>query len=282
MLKFLVRILLLLVGMAVTVFLYGALVEREWVDETEFVVETPQWRGRDARLAVLADLHARTQDGDYLDHIVRRTLEMKPDAVLFLGDFMSGSPQSTFETSMSEMEIAEHLKPLAILPCFAVLGNHDYYHGAAAVCAALEGIGVKFVEEQRERLLIDGLPLDIGGIHSMSHYHELGQVAEPRPDAPLVLLSHSPSGAEHACPGTLVTLAGHMHGGQFRIPGIGPVVHFDTCVPRAHTAGAFTLPNGQLVYVSRGLGTGSVPIRICCRPELLFLIVRQAQQTGKP
>ena len=279
MLKRLVRILLLLVGVSAMAFLYGWLVEREWVDETEFVVESPEWQGRDVRLAVLADLHIRTGDGEYLDTIVQRTLEMKPDAVLLLGDFMAGSPQSKHEASMSETEIAEHLKPLASLPCHAVLGNHDYYHNAAAVCAALENIGVTFVEAQRVRLLIDGLPLDIGGIHSMSHYHELGQVPEPQPGVPLVMLSHSPAGAEHAHPGTLVTLAGHMHGGQFRIPGVGPVFHFDMCVPRAHTAGAFTLPNGQLVYVSRGLGTGSVPIRICCRPELLVLIVRKAKQS---
>lgn len=278
MLRHLARILLLLVIVAVMAFLYGMLVEREWVDETEFVVETPEWQTRDARLAVLADLHARTWDGDYLDSIVRRTLETKPDAVLLLGDFMAGSPQSTLEASMPETEIAEHLKPLASLPCYAVLGNHDYYHNAAAVCAALEGIGVKFVEAQRVRLLIDGLPLDIGGIHSMSQYHELGCVPEPQPGVPLVMLSHSPIGAEHAHPNTLVTLAGHMHGGQLRIPGIGPLFHFDTCVPRSHTAGAHTLQNGQLVYVSRGLGTGSVPIRICCRPELLILIVRQAKQ----
>lgn len=282
MLKSLVRILLLLIGVAVIAFLYGTLVEREWVDETEFVVETPHWRGRDVRLAVLSDLHVRTRDGDYLDYIVHRTLEMKPDAVLLLGDFMSGSPQSSFEASMSEIEIAEHLKPLSVLPCYAVLGNHDYYHGSTAVRSALESIGIKFVEGRRERLTIDGIPMDIGGIHSMSHYHELGCVPEPQPDAPLVLLTHSPSGAEHVHPGTLATLAGHMHGGQFRIPGIGPVFHFDTCVPRTHTAGAFHLPNGQIVYVSRGLGTGSVPIRILCRPELLIFIIRQEKQTDSP
>ena len=260
-------------------FLYGWLVEREWLDETEFVVESPEWRGRDVRLAVLADLHTRTQDGEYIDRIVQRTLEMKPDAVLLLGDFMAGSPQSTLETSMGETEIAEHLKPLTNLPCYAVLGNHEYLYDAAAARVALENAGVKFVEGQRVRLLIDGLPLDIGGIHNVSRDHGLGQVPEPQLGVPLVLLSHSPSGAKHAHPGTLVTLAGHMHGGQFRIPGVGPVFHFDMCVPRAHTAGAFTLPSGQLVYVSRGLGTGSVPIRICCRPELLTLVVRQAKQT---
>lgn len=280
MLKRLVRIFLLFVGVSAMAFLYGWLIEREWVDETEFVVESPEWRGRDVRMAVLADLHARIQDGDYLDRIVQRTLEMKPDAVLLLGDYMAGSPQSILETSMGETEIAEHLKPLTSLPCYAVLGNHEYHYDASAVKLALERVCVKFVEGQRVRLLIDGLPLDIGSIHNMSHDLGLSQVPEPQPGVPLVLLTHSPVGAEYAHPGTLVTLAGHMHGGQFRIPGVGPVLHFDLCVPREHTAGAFTLPNGQLVYVSRGLGTGSVPIRICCRPELLTLIVRQTKQTN--
>jgi len=62
-----------------------------------------------------------------------------------------------------------------------------------------------------------------------------------------------------------LVLAGHTHGGQVRLPGIGaPWLPFDSA---GLDAGWFER-RGTRLYVSRGIGTSILPIRFLCRPEL--------------
>lgn len=265
------KVLLSLTILTVVLVLYSVFVEREWIEETEYSIEAPGWQGREVRLAVLADLHVRPGDGGYIDDIVKRTLSMKPDAVLLLGDYMASHPGSRFATSMSAGEIAEHLKPLTALPCYAVLGNHDHVHGTETVRAALKGIGMHLMEGSRERLTVDGQPLDIGGIRCLYTFRTPGKVPQPQAGVPMILLSHTPYGTAFAPRDTLVTLAGHMHGGQVCIPFIGAVFSIDPHVPTWRSSGAHTLRTGRREYVTRGLGTSVLPLRFNCRPELLLL-----------
>ena len=273
-LKLSYKVLISLSILVILLVAYGVFIERGWIEETEYTVEAPGWQGREARLVVLADIHAHPGDGDYLDDVVKRTLALKPDAVLLLGDYMCGRPGNPFISSMEETEIAEHLKPLAAVPCFAVLGNHDNWHNPAAITAALEGIGIHMVEGKRERVMIDNQPLDIGGIRCMHTFRTPGKLPKPEEGVPMVLLSHTPYGTSFAPRGTLITVAGHLHGGQVCIPGIGAPFSVDPHVPVSRSAGAHTLKNGKLEYVSRGVGTSVLPIRLFCRPELLLLRVR--------
>ncbi|MDO4221733.1 MAG: metallophosphoesterase [Akkermansia sp.] len=268
------RLFLVMVFLCILLLGYAALVEYHWIEETEYTVQSADWRGREVKLAVLADLHARQGDGAYLDDIVNRTLAMKPDAVLLLGDYMASHPGSRFATSMPAREIADHLKPLTALPCYAVLGNHDYVHGSAKMRAALQGIGMHMMEGRRERLDIDGAPLDIGGIRCLFTFRTPGRIPQPQKGVPFILLSHSPYGTSFAPQGTLITLSGHTHGGQVCLPFIGAVFSIDSHVPCSRSSGAHVLSGHQLEYVSRGLGSSVLPIRFCCRPELLLLRIR--------
>ena len=272
------RLFLAMVLLCLLLLTYAAWVEHHWIEETEYTVQSADWQGREARLAVLADFHVRPQDGEYVDEIVRRTLAMKPDAVLLLGDFMASHPGSRFGTSMPAREIAEHLKPLTALPCYAVLGNHDYVHGADKMRSALQELGVHMMEGQRERLVIDGAPLDIGGIRCLYTYRTPGKIPKPQTGVPFILLSHSPYGTCFAPRGTLITVSGHTHGGQVCLPLIGAVFSIDSHVPCSRSSGAHMLSGNRLEYVSRGLGSSVLPIRFCCRPELLLLRIRG----GKP
>ena len=276
------RLFLVMVGIGLLMLCYAAFIEREWVEETEYTVQSPDWQGREVKIAVLADFHTRPQDGDYLDFIVKRTLAMKPDAIFLLGDFMNSHPGSKFGRSMSAPDIAAHLKPLAALPCYAVLGNHDYTYGSVHMRTALQNIGVHMMESRRERLEIDGAPLDIGGIRCLYTFRTPGRVPRPQPGVPFILLSHSPYGTSFAPRGTLVTLSGHTHGGQVCIPFIGAIFSIDSHVPCSRSSGAHIVGKDKLEYVSRGLGTSVLPIRFSCRPEILLLKIRGVWDRGNP
>jgi uncharacterized protein len=71
-------------------------------------------------------------------------------------------------------------------------------------------------------------------------------------------------------------LAGHTHGGQIRIPGLGPLVTFAN-IKRKSAAGLSRLNGGGYMYVNRGLGMegGKAPrIRLFCRPEVSVITVK--------
>jgi len=87
-----------------------------------------------------------------------------------------------------------------------------------------------------------------------------------------VVLGHSPNFALGRIEADLL-VAGHTHGGQVRVPLVGPLVTLSK-VPRRWAAGLTDLPGGGRLLVSRGVGMegGSAPrLRLFCRPELVVI-----------
>ncbi len=263
--------LMLALGLGV----YTRYIEPRWVEETHWQLQAEHWQGRPLRLAVISDLHAQSGDGAYLDSIVRRTLEARPDAILLLGDYVNDPSSGNF---MDAETLGRHLAPLAQLPCFAVLGNHDYDYGADALRTMLQSFGTKMADGDIHALQTGGDTLYISGMRCLCHFDTPGDVPgapqEGRP-ATSLLLTHSPAGARCAPEGTTATLAGHTHGGQVCLPGGVPILRPDRRVEWREMKGAFETA-GRPVYVSRGLGTSMIPLRLFCRPELLLVELRGA------
>jgi predicted MPP superfamily phosphohydrolase len=89
-------------------------------------------------------------------------------------------------------------------------------------------------------------------------------------DDACVLLCHNPDYAEKLRDRRVgLMLSGHMHGGQIVLPGLG--YH---CIPSRYglkyLQGLVQAPCTR-VFVSRGLGTVGLPLRIRCRPEINLL-----------
>ncbi|NOX64017.1 MAG: hypothetical protein GXP42_19090 [Chloroflexi bacterium] len=92
------------------------------------------------------------------------------------------------------------------------------------------------------------------------------------PDATIILLTHNPDLAYAAPPGRVaIAIAGHTHGGQVVLPGVGAIHTQGALLPRAHPAGLFDdLPGGGRMVVSRGMGE-STPFRFRCPPEIVVI-----------
>lgn len=261
-------------------YYYLCRIVREDIEQTELILEVSGWQGRALRLVVLSDLHARPCDGAYMDRIVSETMALNPDAVLLLGDYVNGH-QST--SMMSTEILAKHLRPLSQVPCYAVLGNHDHAQGTQKITTMLQSLGFHIVEGKRVPLVTADSVLDIGGIQCLYTHREPGIVPQPRETVPMILLSHSPVGAEFAPRSALLTISGHTHGGQVCWPSgkaiesslsrMRPGYLADGRTPLRLASGLVDV-EGNPCYVTRGLGTSILPIRIFCRPELLLLIVK--------
>jgi hypothetical protein len=281
----------LVLGGALVLLLAWGLIEPYVIDETAYTVQLPDlpegWVGSD--VAVISDL----QIGMWWDNlwtvrrIVSRIMRAEPDAVLILGDFIyhgGDDPTQRIET------VVELLEPLtdADLPVVAVLGNHDYSvvsydnprikaQRAEQLEAALQEIGIRVLENEATRLTSRaGSELYLVGSGSlMAGRANPAKALEDVPaDAPRIALMHNPTTfVRFPAESAPLALAGHTHGGQFRLP-FTPAWTWVTYFKEEefHADGwirDFGAEGNQL-YVNRGIGFSLVPLRFNCPPELTW------------
>jgi predicted MPP superfamily phosphohydrolase len=155
---------------------------------------------------------------------------------------------------------------------YAILGNHDKYHDPVLVRRRLRRLGVRVVGNGWEQIDVRGRPLLVIGNETPWF------VPGPRPPAgggaePFRLcLSHTPDHLRWAARnGIDLMLAGHVHGGQVRLPLIGPLF-CPSRYSRRFDCGAFAA-GPTVMYVGRGLAGGE-PLRYNCRPEVTRIVLR--------
>ena len=221
------------------------------------------------RIVQISDLHVGpTMRVAYVQRVVDMTKELAPDLIALTGDIVDGSVS----------RLAAHVAPLEALTsgdrAFFVLGNHDYYSGAAPWTAHFERMGFHVLRNAHVTLERGAARLVIGGVIDFAARMS-DPNARPRPDlatdgdarpAFRLLLAHNPKIAPLAeQAGFDLQLSGHTHAGQF-FPWTF-VIHL---VHKPHAAGLSR--RGRLwVYVSAGTGTWGPPVRLGTRPELTLL-----------
>jgi predicted MPP superfamily phosphohydrolase len=159
---------------------------------------------------------------------------------------------------------------------FAILGNHDYRHDGPGILRELGRGGFEGVDGRWVRLECGGTALAIGGTS-----YPWGSLPDPStiPSADYrILLSHSPDMLYRASSwGVDLMLSGHNHGGQIRLPVLGPIL-MPSRYSRRFDRGFFR-HDRTLLYVSRGVG-GKDPIRYGAPPEIARFVLQPAPRTG--
>ena len=231
-------------------------------------------RTKPLKIAALSDFHlgSHADDVTRLSSIVDEVNGWKPDIAVLLGDFMNTQlvgggriPPTMIARILSELDTR--------LGTFAVLGNHDWYYDGHAVWKALEKHGIQVLENMSE-LIADqyGKFRVIGFGDDQTRNPDTAAVFENLSDtAPAIILAHDPATFSDIPSGPFLTLSGHTHGGQVRLPFIGPVVNASRA-PLRWTAGHI-VDNDRHLYVVRGLGTSVIPFRWNCPPEIALLHV---------
>lgn len=220
------------------------------------------------RIGFLTDTHA----GPFVSPIdLRRAVAMlrqeAPDLVLLGGDYISESPRYADDAAVALGDLAT----VAPLGCLAVLGNHDLSTDRDRVTAALENHGIRVLRNQSALIETGRGPLWIAGVdETILGQADVEATFAGIPDGSAVLaLWHEPDyAAQAAAAGAFAQLSGHTHGGQIRLPGIGPLV-----LPpggKLYPAGTYVV-NGLHLYTSRGLGVYRPPVRFLCPPEVTIV-----------
>lgn len=266
--------------------------------------EVPLRRGgqHPLRILHLSDLHM-TPRRHRLQDWVASLAELRPDLVVVTGDFLA-HPDAVDPVMAS-------LDPLLHLPGAFVLGSNDYYaprpinplaylagpsdlHPDRAelpwpdLVSQLTAAGWAHLRNERRVLEVGDRTIELRGVDDPHiERDDYSRVAgSPDESVDLALgVAHAPYLRvvdAMAADGLDLMLAGHTHGGQVRIPGVGALV--TNCdLDRRQARGLSTVPRPLMefaphdrpdmwLHVSAGLGTSPyAPIRFACPPEATLI-----------
>jgi len=253
--------------------LYATLIEPRWLRVTRLRLAVPGLPAafEGYRLAFIADVHLGVAINDRrLPGLVDTVNAQHPDLIAIGGDVLTVQAGRPIEVS----------RPLAALRApdgvWGCLGNHDYFVGPRLARAALERAQVQVLANAHHVVRRGGAALVIAGVDDILHGRpDLAAALAEAPDAPVILLAHEPDYARVAAaePRITLMLAGHTHGGQVRLPGIGALL-----LPKLghmYPSGMYQV-GSMALYVTSGISTGRFVIRFNCRPEIAIITLERA------
>jgi predicted MPP superfamily phosphohydrolase len=255
------------VGAATGTSAYGYLYSRHQLEVTKETIAVvglpPALAG--LRIGLMTDVHrSRWVSHDDVREAVTALMAERPDLIVLGGDYV------TWGDRQFVIPAAEALAALsAPHGVFAVLGNHDDDH---EMPAALAKNGVEVLRDAFTHLTISGQGLDLVGIRYWTR--RAADIATVMRGAagPAILLAHDPRRLTEAAGLNIpLVLSGHTHGGQVVLPGLGAVA-----AQKFPVVAGTGRRDRTAMFVSRGVGTVYVPIRINCPPEVAVLALQPA------
>jgi predicted MPP superfamily phosphohydrolase len=237
-------------------------------------VAAPGWPAELAgwRVVALSDIHAGAPHMglDQVRRAVGLANAQAPDLVVLLGDYViHGIAGGRF---VPPEDLARELAALrARHGVVSVLGNHDAWFDAPRVRRAFEAAGLRPLENASVPIDVRGHTVWVAGLADLwtGRPDVQAALADVPAGAPVIVLTHNPDVFPTIPSRVSLTLAGHTHGGQVAIPLLGrPIVP-----SRYGQRYAFGLvrEDDRLLYVTPGLGTSIIPVRLGVPPEISVL-----------
>ncbi len=229
------------------------------------------------RILHLSDLHG-TWFGKDQSRIVRAAERFKPDVIVVTGDMIDQIHDSEAAFSLIE-------RMAAIAPTCCVTGNHEEMvrrSGSGeyeALLAVIERTENAYLLRGETMQLSEGVSItgadDIPFAGGTSNYRNyISGISKQKDENFSILLAHRPEMHEYyAAAGFDLTLSGHAHGGQIRLPFVGGLLAPGQGILPEYDGGLYRIAEDAQMYVSRGLGNSVFPFRIFNQPELVMIVI---------
>lgn len=228
------------------------------------------------RIAQVSDLH-NAQMGNNNEKLLDMLRQAQPDMIAITGDLID-----YYDTDI-DIALAFAREAVKIAPCYFVTGNHEARLAEYTdFRKALEEMGVCVLADATKMLEKEGQTIFLMGVDDPYFISKDEQGVLRRKlqwlvdedDPYTVLLSHRPgSFALYVESGIDLVLAGHLHGGQFRLPFVGGLFTPSTGFFPEYDAGLYTQGDTSMI-VSRGIGNSIFPFRINNPPEVVLIELR--------
>ena len=212
------------------------------------------------KIGLITDVHrSRWVDHEDVRQAVGLLEAERPDLIVLGGDYVTWGDRRFVGPA------AEALAGLSAPEgVFGILGNHD---DAVDMPAALAARGIQMLKNARTRLTIRHEPLELLGISFWTRRQSEIAALTRGARGPIVLLAHDPRRFDEAERLKIpLVLSGHTHGGQVVLPMLGAVA-----ARKFPIVAGVARKGATTIFVSRGVGTVYVPVRINCPPEVAML-----------
>jgi predicted MPP superfamily phosphohydrolase len=261
---------------------YGAIEAANDLAITDYHPVPQNWPARQRlSITVIADLHAGgpTMGIERVREVVDAGIALGSDLVVIMGDYFA-THRFVTERVPHAAWAAELGRLKAPLGVYAILGNHDWWYDIEGVRAALRQVRIPVMENDAvllgkpgNRFWLAGLGDQIAYWLGPNHFRGVddlpGTLAKVRTDDPVILLAHEPDIFTQVPSRVALTLAGHTHGGQIKLPFMEPV--WAPSAYGARFAYGHIVEQGRHMIVSGGLGTSIVPVRVGVPPEIVHI-----------
>lgn len=231
----------------------------------------------DFKIAHFTDFH-NTKIKKLTTKLIEQLKKESPEIIVITGDLIDS------EEIEESLKLIQEIKKIA--PIYYVPGNHEAQIRKTYNIFEdkLKSDGVIVLRNETKNIEINNDKINIMGIDdpelfsSSSLLNEdetifkstLDKLAENM-DAYTILLSHRPEYFNDYINHNIdLTLSGHTHGGQIRIPVIGAIYAPNQGFFPKYDKGIFTKDNKSMI-ISSGIGTTGLPLRILNKPELVIV-----------
>lgn len=242
------------------------------------------------KIVQISDLHNK----EFLfnqSQLINKTKKANPDIIVITGDFID-SRRTNLENSMKYINEA-----VKIAPVYFVSGNHESRNDLyPEVTTALLDAGVTVLDNKIETLEINGEFIDLVGIsdplifntkgnktiknNSDNFEKRLKKLSKESNNKFNILLSHRPEFFNLYLENNFnLSLTGHAHGGQVRLPFIGGLFSPGEGVLPKYTKGLYNSYTKGSMIVSRGLGNSAFPLRVFNQPEINSITLKSLKSS---
>jgi uncharacterized protein len=212
------------------------------------------------RIGLISDIHyGKFMSADSVAAAATLLMGARPDLIVLAGDFVTWADRASVGPCADAL--ATLAAPAGVV---AVAGNHD---PEPALNSVFEAHRIQVLRDEHARVTARGEALAVGGLRYWSRREsDIDRLFRGAPGFP-ILVAHDPRRhVQAAALGVPLLLSGHTHGGQVVLPGIGA-----PAAARFPVAWGPARQRNTTLYVTRGLGTVFLPVRLNCPPEVAIL-----------
>ena len=272
-------ILFLLIISTISFCVYGYYQNRslDFEYQTIALEDLPQELNQ-LKIVHLSDTHFE-RNRISIETLLSEIEKVQPDLIFLTGDLMDRT------ADLKNIPLAEFGSSLmAIAPTYAVSGNHETSSGQLAEWEKeISQSGVLLLNNTQITLDLKGTQLALVGVRDENYPSEV-PVQGPLDDIPILLLAHHPEYFEQYLTSNPliqpdITFSGHAHGGQIRVPLVGPLYAPGQGFFPKYTTGIYDSEQdaSKKLVVSRGIGNSLFPFRINNKPHLLVITLERTK-----
>lgn len=234
------------------------------------------------RIVQLSDMHSK-MFGKKGETLIKNVSALNPDIIVMTGDMLDGNIGVTYDFTDFLGDLSK------IAACYYISGEEELHlneENENYLYTVLEEYNIKLLNNERTEILSGQAAISITGIVFEKTAQNNNKIITEKlsgiykkygsPSGFGILLAHYPDYlAEYSKFEYRVIIAGHNHGGQFRLPVIGGVISPDGKPFPAYDSGYFLSSNKKsMMIVNRGLGNSEIPQRILNRPEIVLIVLK--------